>query len=114
MRRFVLVFSLLAIFATPSLAQSYQGNWSCRDATSNRAGILTIYGQVYGWASRAVGDANSGTGTTTPYEDGIGINDGNLRANAGIQAGRVVADANFGVALQLETADAIVMLCTPR
>ncbi|MBF0677526.1 MAG: hypothetical protein IR164_01135 [Devosia sp.] len=114
MLRFALIFSLLAASATPSLAQSYQGNWSCRDATTNRVGILTIYGQVYGWASRAMGDANSGTGTTTPYEDGIGINDGNLRANAGIQAGRVVADANFGVALQLETADTIVMLCTPR
>lgn len=114
MLRFVLPLSLLAIFATPSMAQSYQGNWSCRDATSNRAGILTIYGQVYGWASRTMGDANSGTGTTVPYEDGIGINDGNLRANAGIRAGRVVADANFGVALQLETDQAIVMLCTPR
>lgn len=114
MRRFALLLSLFTALATPALAQTYQGNWSCRDATSNRAGILTIYGQVYGWASRTPGDPNSGTGTTTPYQDGVGINDGNLRANAGIQAGRTVSDPTYGVALQMETADAIVMLCTPR
>ncbi|MCW5720232.1 MAG: hypothetical protein KIS86_03725 [Devosia sp.] len=114
MRRFALALSLFAALATPTLAQTYQGNWSCRDATSNRAGILTIYGQVYGWASRTPGDPNSGTGTTTPYQDGVGINDGNLRANAGIHAGRTISDPNYGVALQLETAQAIVMLCTPR
>lgn len=114
MLRFALALTLLAASATPSLAQTYQGNWSCRDATSNRAGILTIYGQVYGWASRTPGDPNSGTGSTTPYADGIGFNDGNLRANAGIQAGRIVDNSGAGIALQLETAQAIVMLCTPR
>ena len=96
------------------MAQSYEGNWSCRDATTNRAGILTIYGSVYGWASRTPGDTNSGTGTLTPYQDGVGFNDGNLRANAGVQAARVVSDPANGIAVQLETADAVVMLCTPR
>ncbi|ODT67351.1 MAG: hypothetical protein ABS75_23935 [Pelagibacterium sp. SCN 63-23] len=114
MRRFALYLALTALSATPVLAQAYQGNWSCRDATTDRAGILTIYGQVYGWASRTVGDPNSGTGTLTPYQDGVGFNDGNLRAKASVQAGRMVNDPTYGVALQLETADAIVMLCNPR
>lgn len=96
------------------MAQVYQGNWSCRDATTNRVGILTIYGNVYGWASRTTGDPNSGTGTVTPYQDGVGFNDGNFASNTGIQAARMVEDPANGVAVQLETADAIVMLCTPR
>jgi hypothetical protein len=114
MRRFALALVLTATLATPALAQAYRGNWSCRDATAERAGILTIYGEVYGWASRTVGDPNSGTGTITPYQDGVGFNDGNLRANTGIQAGRLIEDPTYGFALQLETAQAIVMLCTPR
>lgn len=114
MRRFALVLALTAVSAAPVLAQAYQGNWSCRDATTERAGIFTLYGQSYGWASRVAGDPNSGTGTLTPYQDGVGVNDGNLRANAGIQAVRIVSDPTYGVALQMETAEAIVMLCTPR
>lgn len=114
MRRFALVLALTALSAAPAFAQAFQGNWSCRDATTNRAGILTIYGNVYGWASRTAGDPNSGTGTITPYQDGVGFNDGNFKANAGIQAGRTINDQTYGIALQLETAQAIVMLCNPR
>ncbi|WIY51874.1 hypothetical protein O9Z70_10310 [Devosia sp. YIM 151766] len=114
MRRFALVFALTALTATAAFAQAYQGNWSCRDASTERAGILTIYGQVYGWASRTPGDPNSGTGMLTPYQDGIGVNDGNLRLNGNVQAVRVINDPSYGVALQMETAEAIVMLCTPR
>lgn len=114
MRRFALCLAFTALSATPALAQAYQGNWSCRDASTERAGILTIYGQVYGWASRVAGDPNSGTGTLTPYQDGAGINDGNLRTNAGVQAARLINDPVYGVALQVETAEAIVMLCNPR
>jgi hypothetical protein len=114
MRRFAFALLLFPALSVPSLAQMYQGNWSCRDASTNRVGILTIYGNVYGWASRTTGDPNSGTGTLTPYQDGVGINDGNLRTNAGIQAVRTVEDPVNGISVQLETADAIVMLCTPR
>lgn len=114
MRRFALSLALIAFSAAPAFAQAYQGNWSCRDATTNRVGILTIYGQVYGWAARTPGDTSSGTGTVTPYQDGVGFNDGNLRANLAIQAGRLIDHVNYGTALQLETADAIVMLCNPR
>lgn len=114
MRRFALCLALTALSATPALAQAYQGNWSCRDATTNRVAILTIYGDVYGWASRTAGDPSSGTGTLTGYQDGVGFNDGNLKASLSIQAGRLIDDMNYGTALQLETADAIVMLCNPR
>ncbi|MBJ3783371.1 hypothetical protein [Devosia sediminis] len=114
MRRFALCLALTALSATPAFAQAYQGNWSCRDASTNRVGILTLYGNVYGWASRTMGDTASGTGTVTPYQDGVGFNDGNLRANLSIQAARLIDDVNYGTALQLETADAIVMLCNPR
>src|SRR5690606_15102450 len=89
MRRFALALLLLPALSLPAMAQVYQGNWSCRDSTTNRAGILTIYGNVYGWASRTAGDPNSGTGTVTPYQDGVGINDGNLKTSAGIQAARM-------------------------
>lgn len=114
MRRFALVLALTALSAAPALAQAFSGNWSCRDASTNRVGILTIYGEVYGWAARAVNDPASGTGTITPYQDGVGFNDGNLRANGNIQAGRIINDPTYGFALQLETAEAIVMMCTPR
>ena len=114
MRRFALCLALTAFTAAPAFAQAFQGNWSCRDATTNRVGILTIYGQDYGWASRTFGDASSGSGSLTPYQDGVGFVDGNLRANMAIQAARLIDDVNYGAALQLETADAIVMLCNPR
>ncbi len=114
MRRIALTLALLAASALPAAAQSYSGNWACRDATTNRVGILTIYGQVYGWASRSPGDPASGTGAIIPYQDGVGFNDGNLRTASSITAGRVIPDPAYGTALQLETAEAIVMMCTPR
>jgi hypothetical protein len=114
MRRIVLSISLATLLATPAFAQNFEGNWGCRDATASKAGILTIYGQVYGFASTAIGDKSSGTGTITPYQDGVGFNDGGLKATRAIQAGRIVPDPNYGVAIQLETADAIVMLCKPH
>lgn len=114
MRRIALTASLLALFATPAFAQNFEGNWGCRDATTAKAGILTIYGLVYGFASTTPGDASSGTGTITGYEDGVAFNDGGLRATRSIQAGRVIADPTYGTAIQLETSDAIVMMCTPH
>jgi hypothetical protein len=114
MHRIALLAAVLSVSAVPALAQDYIGNWSCRDDTASKAGILTIYEQAYGFASVTKGDAASGTGTVTGYQDGVGFNDGNLRTSRNIQAGRVVPDSNHGVALQLETSDSIVMLCTPR
>lgn len=114
MRRIALATTLLALSAAPALAQNFEGNWGCRDATANKAGILTIYGSVFGFASHTPGDSASGTGTLTRYQDGVGFNDGNLRTQKNIQAGRVIPDPNWGTAIQLETSDTIAMLCTPR
>ena len=114
MRRFALILAFFALPATTSHAQSFTGNWACRDASTSKAGILTIYGEVYGFASTTANDGSSGTGTITAYQDGVAFNDGNLRAGRSIQAGRMIPDATFGSAMQLETAEAIVMLCTPR
>ena len=114
MRRIALIAAITALTAPSALAQNFTGNWACRDATTNKAGILTIYGEVYGFASTVVGDPSSGTGTITGYQDGVSFNDGNLRAARSIQAGRIIPDPTYGTAMQLETAEAIVMLCTPR
>jgi len=114
MLRFALATAVLALFACTVQAQEYTGNWVCRDGNAQKAGILTIYGAVYGFASRTFGDTASGTGAVTGYTDGVGFNDGPLRATRGVEAGRLVAGPNGGPAVQLESPDAIVMLCTPR
>ena len=114
MRRIALISALILLSATPSVAQNFEGNWGCRDTALTKTGILTIYGQVYGFASATVGDKSSGTGTITAYQDGVGFNDGGLQTARAIRNGRMVADAAFGIAIQLETADAIVMHCTPH
>lgn len=114
MRRIALIAALTALSAGSAFAQPYVGNWNCRDATSEKAGILTIYGSVYGFASSTFGDPASGTGTLSPYQDGVGFADGPLKASRKITAGRIVPDPAAGIAIQLETGDAIVMLCLPR
>lgn len=114
MRRFVLASAILTLLAAPAQAQEYSGNWACRDTDAQRTGILTLYGAVYGFASRTTGDTASGTGTVAGYTDGVGFNDGPLRAARGIEAGRLVAGPDGSPAVQLETGDAIAMLCTPR
>jgi hypothetical protein len=114
MRRIALIAAVTALTASPAVAQSFTGNWACRDATTVKAGILTIYGEVYGFASTTSNDGSSGTGTITGYQDGVSFNDGNLRTSKAIQAGRIIPDPTYGSAIQLETADTIVMLCTPR
>lgn len=106
--------SLLAVallLATPALAQTYEGNWACRSATGT-AGILTIYGSSYGFASPVFGDPASGTGTVEGYTDGVAFADGQLRTTLGVEAGRLVT-VDSGTAMQLETGSAIAMLCMP-
>ncbi|WP_127753730.1 hypothetical protein [Devosia sp. 1566] len=114
MRRITLASAFIALLVLPASAQSFEGNWSCRDETGGKAGILTIYGAVYGFASTALADAASGTGSITGYQDGVGFNDGGLKSARGIQAGRIVPDPTRGTVIQLETNDAVVMLCAPR
>lgn len=114
MRRIALIAAVTALSATPALAQNFTGNWACRDATTAKAGILTIYGGVFGFASTTVGDKSSGTGNITIYQDGVTFNDGGLPTARGIKVGRMIPDPTYGTAIQLETSDTIVMLCTPR
>ncbi|MHA6691172.1 hypothetical protein [Devosia sp. A449] len=114
MLRIALITALALVSTAPAFAQSFTGNWACRDATTAKAGILTIYGEVYGFASTTISDGSSGTGTITGYQDGVAFNDGGLKSGRNIQAGRVIPDPTYGTAIQLETAEAIVMLCTPR
>ena len=114
MRRIALASALILLSIAPAFAQNFEGNWGCRDTSLVKTGILTIYGQVYGFASTVVGDKSSGTGTITAYQDGVGLNDGGLKTTRAIQQGRLIPDPTYGTAIQLETADAIVMLCTPR
>lgn len=111
MNRIALIVIAAALMATPAFAQSYEGNWGCRDAATAHAGILTIYGNVYGFASTTFGDTASGTGTVKGYQDGVAFVDGPLKSVRGIEAGRIVPDPAAGVAMQLETKDAVVMLC---
>src|SRR5690606_4022187 len=56
MRRIALLTTLFALPATPAFAQAYSGNWACRDATTAKAGILALSGEVYGFASTTLGD----------------------------------------------------------
>jgi len=114
MRRIALIAAVTLLSVSPALAQNFTGNWACRDATATKAGILTIYGEVYGFASTTLGDKSSGTGAITIYQDGVTFNDGGLRAERNIQIGRMIPDPTYGTAIQLETPEAIVMLCTPR
>ena len=102
---------VFALLATPAVAQNFQGNWACRNATGN-AGLLTIYGSSYGFASSTPGDKVSGVGTIQGYTDGVAFQDGQLKATLGIEAGRLVT-VDAGAGMQLETATEIVMLCTP-
>lgn len=104
-----LVLPALLLLATPSFAQSFQGNWSCRDAAGN-AGILTIYGASYGFASPVFGDKSSGSGAIQGYTDGVQFLSGPLKANLGVEAGRLVT-VDSGAAMQLETKSEILMLC---
>ncbi|MEO5807747.1 hypothetical protein [Devosia sp.] len=113
MRRIITAIAALCLLSAPAMAQAYTGNWGCK-ANGVKAGILTIYGNSYGFASAVFGDPASGTGELTPYTDGVGFNNGALMEKGSVVAGRIVTDANAVTALQLESATAIVMLCTPR
>lgn len=113
MRRLSLALASLALMTSTGLAQEFSGNWDCKNADNQRAGILTIYGGSYGYASATFGSTASGVGTVTAYTDGVGFNDGNLRKNAGVEAGRLVPGTVTGLMLQLETSQKVLLTCMP-
>jgi len=108
--RLASAFLLLAVSSTSTMAQSFEGNWECLRGP-DAAGILTIYGPSYGFASKSFEDPASGVGSVTGYADGVQFNDGNLRAQLAIEAGRLV-EIEGETVLQLETATEILMICS--
>ena len=113
MRIFVLSILALAALCGSAAAQGFEGNWYCTDSTE-RSGLLTIYAQSYGFASRIFGDKASGTGGVTGYTDGVAFADGGLRIELGIEAGRLVTADAGGEQMRLESSSAVVMMCAPR
>ncbi|WDR04088.1 hypothetical protein PSQ19_08815 [Devosia algicola] len=113
MRRIIALALIATAAVSTASAQSYVGNWGCT-ANGITAGMLSIYGDGYGFASSSFGDKSSGIGAITGYTDGVGFADGPLVANAGIVAGRLVNDPARGPSMQLESSSAIVMVCTRR
>lgn len=112
MRHLFIATLIVLTFVGQAVAQNYQGNWACRTPDA-RAGILTIFGQSYGYASLTNQDPASGTGSVTAFNDGVSFDDGPLRKALGIIHGRLVPHDQAGVAMQLETETTIILLCTP-
>lgn len=114
MRRLALFIIAVAALTSTVQAQNFEGNWSCRAPDGTLAGLLTIYGGSYGYASPVRADPASGTGSLVGYTDGVRFTDGNLRTALGVEAGRLVTLDTGGIAIQLETSSAVLMLCIPR
>lgn len=111
--RHLLVATLIVLaLMGQAVAQNYQGNWACRTPEA-RAGILTIFGQSFGYASLTNQDPASGTGSVTAFNDGVSFDVGPLRKALGIIQGRLVPHDQAGVAMQLETENQVLLLCTP-
>ncbi|HEY4202902.1 MAG TPA: hypothetical protein VGM83_20315 [Devosiaceae bacterium] len=110
MRRIVLTLALSLVLTGGAAAQAFTGNWACM-AGDKQAGLLTIYGNSYGFASTTFGDKSSGTGAIQGYSDGVTFADGPLVANLGLQVGRLLAGEG-AVSMTLESSSAILMVCT--
>jgi hypothetical protein len=111
MRRLVLSLALLAALTGNAAAQAaYEGNWICMQ-DDKQAGLLTIYGNGYGFASNTFGDKSSGTGTVQGYSDGVQFKDGPFVSVLGLEVGRLLAGEG-ALSMTLERPDAILMICT--
>jgi hypothetical protein len=111
MRRLVLSLALLAALTGSAAAQAaYEGNWICMKG-DKQAGLLTIYGDGYGFASNTFGDKSSGTGTVQGYSDGVQFKDGPFVSVLGVEVGRLLAGEG-AISMTLERPDAILMVCT--
>jgi hypothetical protein len=110
MRSLILAFALVAAASTGTLAQEFTGNWECK-AGEAQAGLLTIYGPSYIYASPVFKDPASGSGGVTGYSDGVTFNDGPLVSALGLAAGRLVPVADGRVQMNLESETAVVLTC---
>jgi hypothetical protein len=102
---------VLALTGNAAAQAAYEGNWICMK-DDKQAGLLTIYGNGYGYASNTFGDQSSGTGTVQGYSDGVQFKDGPFVSVLGLEAGRLLAGEG-AISLTLERPDAILMICTP-
>ncbi len=118
MLRPVATLLTVALLASPALAQSgvgYEGNWACRaNVDGTKSGLLTILAGNYAYASANFGSKASGTGRVEMYQDGVMFQDGNLLANAGINAARLTPDEQGNTVLVLTTSERAILTCRPR
>lgn len=118
MRRILLGLSILLAVSAPALAQRdispAEGNWGCIALIDNtKAGILTIFGESYGYASANFGSSASGTGNAELASDGVTFLDGNLTV-VGVTVGLVSFDSAGNDTLTLYTPVKPILACTPR
>jgi hypothetical protein len=111
--------ALLALAALTGGAIAQQspaeGNWACvANIDGTKAGLLTIYGQSYGYASANYESAASGTGNVQLATDGVTFLDGNLVVGAGITVGLASIDANGRDIMTLHTAEKPILSCVLR
>lgn len=109
---FILALTTGAAFAQHSPAE---GNWACTALIDGeKAGLLTIFGTSYGYASANYQSPASGTGNVQLATDGVTFLDGNLLAGAGIQIGLASIDATGRDTLTLQTSEKPVLTCVLR
>jgi hypothetical protein len=109
----------LALALTTGAASAQQspaeGNWACvANIDGKKAGLLTVRGSSYGYASANYQSAASGTGNAQLATDGVSFLDGNLVVGAGITIGLASIDANGRDTLTLHTAEKPVLSCILR
>jgi hypothetical protein len=116
MRTAVASIALLLFTGTAAAQQSpAEGNWACiANIDGTKAGLLTIYGASYGYASANYESAASGTGNVQLATDGVTFLDGNLVVGAGITVGLVSIDANGRDVMTLHTAEKPILSCVLR
>jgi hypothetical protein len=99
----------------PVTVSPAEGNWGCVALVDNtKAGLLTIFGGSYGYASATFGSTASGTGSAQMGSDGAKFLDGNL-TTVGITYGLVTLDpSNNTDLLTLYNPEKAILSCTPR
>ena len=115
--RIAVVLLALAVTTGAAFAQQSpaEGNWACvANIDGEKAGLLTIYGSSYGYASANYESAASGTGNVQLATDGVTFVDGNLVVGAGITVGLASIDANGRDTLTLHTVEKPVLNCVLR
>lgn len=110
---------LLALATTISAASAQQspaeGNWACVALIDGaKAGLLTVIGSSYGYASANYESAASGTGNAQLATDGVTFLDGNLVQGAGITIGLASVNADGRDTLTLHTSEKPILSCVLR